>query len=60
MKAYGVDLKDLGRDCTSTGKYGSSKLVNKCSCGKTECYTSVARKSKTRKKKARRKLNNND
>lgn len=33
MKAYGLKKADLPRDCTSTGKYGTSVLGDKCACG---------------------------
>ena len=52
MKAYGVRLKDLPRDCTGTGKYGSSKIVGTCSCGK--CEGKRTKDHKSRKAKMRR------
>ena len=49
MKAYGVTLKDLPRDCTGTGKFGSSKLVDRCSCGKRHGVRSSDFKSRKAK-----------
>lgn len=54
MKAYGVTIQDLGRDCTAVAKYGSSKLVTKCSCGKRKCVR--GRDRRQRKAKMRRKF----
>ena len=52
MKPYGVKLADLPRNCTATGKYGSSHLVDKCACGaKCGCRT---KDHKCRKAKERR------
>jgi hypothetical protein len=33
MKPYGIKKGDYPKDCTDKGKYGASKLHNKCSCG---------------------------
>lgn len=52
MKAYGVKIKDISRDCTGTSKYGTSKLLERCSCGKTRCNMTKT-KSKSRKAKER-------
>ena len=54
MKAYGVTIQDLGRDCTAVAKYGSSKLVSKCACGKRKCVRGKDRRQ--RKAKARVKV----
>lgn len=51
MKAYGIKLQDLGRSCTSVSKYGSDRLVEKCSCGKRHCRK--AKDHKERKAKER-------
>lgn len=40
MKAYGVKIKDLARDCTGTAKFGTTKLLDKCACGKDHCRPS--------------------
>jgi len=53
MKAYGVKLEDLPKDCTGTGKYGSDHLVERCSCGKK--HGRRGKDSKTRKAKERQK-----
>ena len=53
MKAYGVKLKDLPRDCTDTGKYGSDHLIDKCSCGKR--HGRKSKDIKSRKAKERHK-----
>lgn len=34
MKPYGIDKKDLAKDCTASSKYGTRKLADTCSCGK--------------------------
>jgi hypothetical protein len=49
MKAYGIVLADLPRDCTSTGKFGSSKLVDRCACGATHGNRSKDHKSRKAK-----------
>jgi len=51
MKAYGVKLRDLPRDCTGTGKYGSSKLVDRCACGKKHGKRSKDHKSRKAKER---------
>ncbi len=49
MKAYGVKLQDLPRDCTGTGKYGSDHLVDKCTCGKSHGKRTKDHKSRKAK-----------
>ena len=51
MRAYGVKLRDLPRDCTGTGKYGSSKPVNRCACGKKNGKRSKDIKSRKAKER---------
>ncbi|MFW6243214.1 MAG: hypothetical protein ACOC2W_03550 [bacterium] len=51
MKAYGITIKDLPRDCTGTGKYGSDKLLDKCVCGKN--HGKKTKDHKSRKAKMR-------
>lgn len=51
MKAYGVKIQDHAMDCTATGKYGSSKLLRHCSCGKS--HGKRTKDSKARKAKMR-------
>jgi len=54
MRGYGLTLSDYPRDCTGTGKFGTSKLLNKCACGKThgkKTSDHKSRKAKERNKK---------
>ncbi len=46
MRAYGLKKADVPRDCTSTGKFGTSKLRDKCSCGAYHGFRSKDHKSR--------------
>lgn len=49
MKPYGIKKQDSPKDCTSTGKYGSDKLPNPCSCGAKNGKKSKDHKSRKAK-----------
>ena len=53
MKGYGIKIDDLPVDCTSTGKYGTSKLTDRCACGKK--HGKKTKDHKCRKAKERHK-----
>jgi len=54
MKPYGVKKKDYPFDCTSTGKFGVTKLPIPCACGLK--HSRPSKDHKSRKAKMRRML----